>query len=265
MWVWVAPLAAIFALHVLTTPTFHALVRPAYRWYSIEHGGVIVADEVRGRWASASPDERRQLAWAYFQLVSLDPRASGVFAEYRQRRRAVLAASVALGRRWQLWMDPLRRTRLRDSLVADLAENLWFRLRVFAWPGLLLNRWGRGRKPSMFQRGLPAPDPGWRRLTLELDRAGVWSDRDRRPFDRDELEARQERLDERLDVIAEELKKLTDFAIEAATTEQPQSPARDRDDSPSPPSSSGGYSGGTGGSRSDHWGSWGDDRSFSWD
>lgn len=166
MWVWAVVGAAVVVLYGLTTSTCHALVRPQYRNRSIMIAGVVVADEVRSRWRAATAGERERLAWAYYRLLTHGtPDRLLSFAEFRRYRRVVLAASVVLGRRWQARADPRCPRRWR-SVAAEVAESLWFRLRVLGWPTLLLGRSGRGRLPrlpvrSRLRRGDPHHTCGW--------------------------------------------------------------------------------------------------------
>lgn len=318
VWIWVAPCAAVLALYVLTTPTFHAVVRPRYRDRSITAARVAVADRVRDEWRRARPDERELLAWAYYRVDALGTHDRPLsFSEFRGQWRVVLASSVAISRYWQRLEDP-RWPFVWRNFAAEMAADGWFRLRVFVWPGLLLTRFRRGRLPHLpLRKRLRAAHPhtssswrysvwrryaclgengyraGWYRNPVwdhewslaraALESAGVWMDagtaarKTRLPgagatkVDRAEFEARQQRQQEQLARLVDEVQEIVQKLIELAEAQRPPAVSRERDEpapsdppSSSPPSSgSAGRSGGS--SRSDDWGSWSDSHDFYWD
>lgn len=311
---------AVFILYVLTTPTFHALAWPRHRNRSIVSASVAVSDEVRSRWRGAYSSERERLGWAYYRLDALGTLDRSLsFTEFRRHRQVVLVASAVIGRRWQRRADPRRWRRLWHSAAADVAGSLWFRFRVLVRPTLLLGRTGRGRLPRLplrrrFRRAhryesrnwrysvwspyaslgehgycagwyqRPTWDHEWKRLSAELNKAGVWTGGKgvkcvtrlpvrggREMPDRAELEAQQQRREEQLERLGERLQEIADNLIELADAQRPAPPVRrEREDPPTsdPPSSppspgSSGRSGG--GSRNDDWSDWGDSRDFSWE
>lgn len=149
VWVWAVVCAVVIVLCVLTTPTCRALMWPLYRYSSIMVAGVVVADHVRDQWREANADQRQRLAWAYYQLLGRGRLHHGLsFAEFRRHRRVVLAASVVIGRRWQVLADR-RFPRGWYGDVAEIMQDLLFRLRLLLLPSLLLGRSGRGRLPRL--------------------------------------------------------------------------------------------------------------------
>ncbi|MEQ7006702.1 hypothetical protein ABN028_10880 [Actinopolymorpha sp. B17G11] len=317
MWIWVALCTTVFVVYVLTTPTFHALVRPPYRNWSLMAGGIAVADEVRRRWPGATISEAQRLAWAYYRLLVLGPLDRRLsFTEFRRQRRVVLMASVVIGRHWQWLADPRHPWSWRSD-AAEVAESLWFVLRVLVRPTLLLGRSGRDRLPRLpmrkrIRRAVPhhagersatpmqarasllysvvtpfaclgenGYQPGWYEhpdwdhewtlMFAALFKAGVWTDGEpvaratRRPVrggqakpDRDEVEAMQERREEALERLSDQLREITGDLIEMAQYRLGRPDHQEREDAPTshPPSSpaSPGSSGTSGySSPSDDW------------